>query len=535
MQVRLHDVLAYLSSPRGRDTVIALRDQLERDGADLHTVRMDPPGPNEPLPTDVFERGVTQYLYDSFFAPQDLALAMPAAVTATLAAAADSKGMLDTAKVGRLLGAQAKTLLATVAARTTSGADSSALEAQTMTLLDVRTRGLVAASAPAIAANRALYDDVTRRFGRGISLQRFECFAIGEIQPQTQELVRALGRAGLPAAKTHWLSDPQRTHAVEVERLRARGVDVPRYTDDGGVSDASIGAMLSAMFANVRPGETQPRFLLIDENGRITRYLHRFFPQYAPLCVIVEQRAPASSFSDVTLRAPVVSIDGSSADPRRYAVAGERTVSAIERQLRRATPTFVMSPKEAVVEGYSPRSQGIIAALRQRGYSVFVATEDPTELAAARAAGLSADSLAAQLPHARLLIPTTGTMRLGIPELTNMPRGGVIASAAPTELAGRPPSGPVDRSVTIDDNGVLRSTFLGRPIELGRTFDWFQHRVIHMSAGDDRLLLRAGTDVALDTELTGTAAQLDGALTLGAVYDAVRAKTPTATTLTSVP
>ncbi|MCC6811655.1 MAG: hypothetical protein IT381_29765 [Deltaproteobacteria bacterium] len=534
MLVRLHDVLAYLSSARGRDTLVALQSDLEKDGAVFDSGGMDPPLGNPPLPVDKFEAKVTRALYEAFYDPgRDLSVAMPAAIVTALAEAADKNGVVDTVRAKSLLGVKAQKLLGTIAARTTGGADASSLEAQTMSLLDVRTKKLVAKSAPVVTANTQVYTDTTAKLGAGVSLARFECFGIGELQPQTQDFVRALSVAGLPAAKTHWLSDPPRTHAVEVERMRGRGVDVLRATDDSGVSEAAIGEMLSTMFRGVKAGETKPRFLLIDEDGRITRYLHDFFPQHAHLCVIVEQRGRAADFAGVALKAPVVTVaDSSKVSDLRSALAGERAVAAIERQLRLADPGFRMSPKEAVVEGFFERSRGIVESLKRRGYTVFVATEDAGEAAAAKAAGLSAAPYKDQLAHARLTVLTAGKLQIDMPALQLMPKGAIIASATPRTLTDQRARFPIrDNEIEIDATNVIHSKFQGRDIELGRTMDRFQHEVVRFGVGDDRLWLRFGSDIALDSAVPGTFAQVDGAATLAAVFDAVRATTPGARAL----
>jgi hypothetical protein len=492
---------------------------------------MEAGGASDPLPTDTFERGVTEALYGMLFS--NLATEMPAAVVEVLASVADRNGVIDTVRAQQRLGVKAQRLLATVGTRVP---DATQIESTTMTLLTPQTRGLVARSAPpSVTAGRQVLTDVSSALRGGVSLARFRCFGIGEVQPQTQAFLQSLGAVGLPAARTHWLTDPRRSHAVEVERLRSRGVDVMPASDDSGIHTASIALGLQTLFADAKPEETKARFLIVDEDGRITREIHRLYPQFEHLCAIVDQRAASSDFADLTnLRARVISLSDTTVEPMRDAIAGERAVAAIEAALRRADPMHRFNPKEAVVEGYSPESRAIIASLQRRGFTVSIASTDAAEIAAARDAGLGAGDLTSQLSHAHLLVTTVGKLSINMVALQGMPSGAVLASATPVLLDGpvRLPS-PRDLNLSRDDNGVLRSTFQGRPIELGRTGDAFQHSVFHISAGDDRLLLRSGVDVSLDTVVPDTFAQVEGGLLLAGVFEAVRTTTAGARTLSA--
>ncbi len=526
-------------------------------------------------PADPFERRLVEF-FDArntyLFRPEVDDEALPAAVTTALASVSDRTGLLTEADVARL-GPIAKRLFVRIrdevrASPVVSDRPSSKYEA-----LSVVEAKKVARSrrTPDAKARMPVFAAVTRMIGGPSALAGFTMASVQHLFPSTRALYASLVDNGLDAITTRVGGKGYSTDMDTMMRLEALGFQVHpdgRVLAHGAHASAEkvTGEMarqqLGAMFADVDPRETEPRFLLLDEGAKLIAALHLHYPQYAHLCVCVEQTDRGLQIIDEAKRAhaeeraefertgawpsprrgfelacPVVDMARSEAKKTwESPMIGESCVFNLEHELRGLNGALHAkvfddpARKTACVIGYGAVGKAVADRLRARGFEVFVHDRDPAAMARAAADGCQPAPREQAIAKGHVFYGCTGAGVLEPGEYDLLPDGAVLANAASGnhELG----LGGVDIDAVGGDeaqrfaNGRAASRFLGMDVDLGEQDDPMRHRVWRTPSGKSLLLARSGYVVNMGLDLPPEYAQLIRSLLLSSCLVASKARGP---------
>ncbi len=292
-------------------------------------------------------------------------------------------------------------------------------------------------------------------FGANDALAGFEVVVAQHLFPTTMGLVAALQQNGLAKERLHLIGKSYSTHERTYAALRGQGFDVDESSrqDHNLAEDAAVrlaGAarrQLKKIFASVTPQEladpnARPRFLLFDEGGKLLETLHKEFPEYAKLCIGMEHTDRGMQLLDDLENSggkvllPVIDMARSEAKKKMESPAiGESAVYHTEVELEEAG----ISPrkKEACIIGYGAVGQATAAALKRRGYSVWVHDTDPASLARAKADGCEVptgnddERRRGALAHGHIVVSCTGRTTIHPDEFPSLlPDGAILVNAA---------------------------------------------------------------------------------------------------------
>lgn len=343
---------------------------------------------NAYLPTDPFERRVVKFFAErrEFDPPRHL---VARAIVSALADATDHGGVLGAQQVAETLGHTGLQLLLQVKGQTTSTTTRAKLKHQE---LDPLTLQKVARSRDrtTFVERMPLLAEITKQLGSSRALAGFQMVSVQHLFPSTLGLYDALKDNGLVRNETGVGGKNYSSNADAVARLVADGHDVhplalPEPQDAGLDAEELVYTMaesqLATLFRDVDPKETRPRFLLLDDGGKLIRALHEQFPQFAHLCVAVEQTDRGIQHIEMMAReghelaCPVVNMARSVAKKDHEGpMIGESVVFHAEHELRATSPellALVEKDKTATVVGYGAVGKATADALLRRGYTVF--------------------------------------------------------------------------------------------------------------------------------------------------------------------
>lgn len=513
---KLYAVLAYLSSAGGLADVQALQAKLAANGADF-SARNDPPTSADPMPADPFERAVTRTVYGGFLHSNDVQEALPYAVASALAEVADANGVIDSSKLGLVGQSWLKQWTDHL---TTAAVDLFAPgPSDEFSLLSESDLTKLARSEPAdtVVPHMPLVADVSRLLNAATALAHFKVFALSDMQPSELGFVAGLKKSGASTAAIALLFDKRAGDGNTAERLVSAGYRV----DDGGISDASISTHLAALFAGVDSSSTTRQFLLVDRNGQIAETLHRNFARFEHLCALVDSGTPSAT---TVLDAPIVGVASTpSLDTFRTAITGEATVFQIERALFDLNPAVKISPKTATIVGYDDLGASVAQSLRRRGYAVQVVANTPAETQRAKDEGRTVGTLDQLLPASGLLVGCSGNVGLTQTQLQSMPSGAVLTSARSQASAGKDAGFRNDPQLQQSTGRVVTSTFQGLQVVLGQASGALALSAIFRDGATERLILRSGYAMSMNTDVPPEFAQLNRSIALAGAISAVRA------------
>lgn len=528
-------------------------------------------------PDDAFDRRLAQFFdrRDAYFTPRAIdEREVPQAVVDALGSVADRTGILTPAAVERL-GPTGQAIFQALRARLASvPALESDRDASKYESLGVVRQKQVARSRALSGAKERMpvLDEVSRLLGGENALRGFTMASVQHLFPSTRGLYAALGDNGLDVTTTGVGGKGYSTDMDVMMHMAASGFDMHRdgrvLAHRSGTSAAEVvqnlaREQLANLFLGVDPTkETKPRFLLLDEGGKLVKALHQYFPEYASLCVAVEQtdrgiqlldkakkkHAEEKAIFEATgawpepregyeLLCPVVNMARSEAKKTwESPMIGESCVFNLERQLDEMSPALrgelFADParKQACVIGYGAVGKAVADRLRARGFDVWVHDTDPAKMAEAQADGCTPAPRDEALKHGTLTYGCTGGGVLEPADYDLLPDGAVLANAA----SGNHELGLDD--IDIDREGgdsrqkvddlVATSTFRGLDVELGEAEDPMRHRVWRTESGKEILLARSGYVVNMELDLPPEYAQLTRALLLASCLTAAKAEEP---------
>lgn len=550
--VPLDDIIDFLASDKGSAHVDALKGSLRASG-----VKVDAPaiGPGmNPRPADRFEGLVTHALEGSFLLKNEVTAALPAMVGFAFAHAADEDGKVRGEEVQKILGPKAFELFRALEAQIGGQPVPTARRLTKYRflpndLIPLVTRG---ATPVDLKTRMPVLGEVTRMLGGPEKLAGLKTIAVQHLFPTTPALLDALVENGLDRTQALVAGKNYSTNTDVLYRLRGEGWDAPTLSTtrlvmtqpDGSEREVSpFGGYLEKMFEGIDPKTTQgPKFLVLDEGGKVLTALHKHFPEYAHLCVAVEHTDRGAQLIDdmlaqgIELKCPVVNVARSWAKKRFEApMIGESVAHSIETALSDIHPDLKVEPKVAAIIGYGAVGKATSDALRRRGYQVHVYDTDPAKLEQARADGCTPGTREAVLAKGHLLVSCTGRTTITPEEYGLLPKGAILANAASgnhelgtdrLEQSGNfLTSDPHERC---DEQGIRRTRFHGLDVRLGdlagveETFS----RVIRGPDDAERLVLRSGFVVNLAEGVPAEYIQLTRSLILAAVLQAAQTTKP---------
>lgn len=563
--VALSDVLDLLTSDQAPELLASLTEQAEQAvqatrarlaeagertilGATLRADRtQDSFYPDEP-----FARRLAQ-----FFGSQEPLLTpahadpelVPAAVVDALCTPGNRTGFLTRAEAARL-GPQALKLFDRLQTSLSGGTPKSARPAS-------KYEGLSTTQAWRVARSRATHpakdrmpvlDEITRMMGGPDALAGLQMASVQHLFPSTRGLFAALADNGLRAGTTGVGGKGYSTDIDTMARLAAEGFNVhrdgrPMAFRAGESAEAVTLQMakdqLGLLFRNADPKSQGPQFLLLDEGAKLIHALHLHYPQFAHLCVCVEQTErgiqivqDAEARGEYKLLCPVVDMARSEAKKRwESPMIGESCVYNLEEDLESMAPGLhqhLFSEPErrtACVIGYGAVGQAVADRLRARGFEVHVHDTDPERMAQAQQDGCVAGTRARALAHGHLLYSCTGRGGLSPEDFEALPDHAVLANAA----SGNHELGLHDLDVNQDPeertSGVRsRTSFAGHSLDLGESDDPMRHRVWRTPGGKSLLMARSGYVVNMGLDLPPEYAQLTRGLLLASCLTAAKSR-----------
>ena len=508
------------------------------------------------LPQEPFERELVRFFSHGIGAPDPTRETMARAIVTALASGADYGGVLSGEDLSRL-GSHAVEVGGVVdAARGLPPTTAKRLLLK-YNELDDRVMKQVALSKrrQTFVDRMPVLGEVTRLLGSPVSLAHgatgagaLDCFTLASVQhlfPSTLGLYDALVDNGLPRNTAGVGGKNYSANADAVARMHADGFEVayqsmPVPQEAGLDAETLVLEMareeLHRLFAGVDPNEKTPRFLLLDEGGKLIRALHEDYPRYAHLCVAVEQTDRGIQIIEemkargIELLCPVINMARSVAKKVHEApMIGESVVFHTEHELAAMRPGYgVETPEVATIIGYGAVGKATADALRRRGTQVHVWDTDPQKRAAARADGCTATTREDALAHAHVLFGCTGHTVLTPDAYDLLPDGAVLVNAASGnhELGLNNPSPGVFRDVNLRkaDDGRLQSRFRGEDVIVGDATagEAMMNRVIHTRGGKEVVALRSGYVVNMTLGLPPEYVQLTLAMLLASCLEAVK-------------
>ena len=550
-QLRLDDILDVLAGREGRAVVQDIKQGL-RGAIDFEKPAVLPK-PNAQVDNH-FDYLTAKGLTGSFLRRSEGTAAIPNAAVFALAHAADDNGMVAKSDVDRILGKRGATLFAQIEAMLDGGK-------RTVPTQRRRTKykwlpKVVLDKIARSADNRDLIErmpvlgQVTRMIGGKDKLAGMKMVCVQHMFPTTEGLFDALKDNGLDPHQAEIYGKNYSTNEDTLYRMRAKGWNVPELSITALVTvDPATGRPrqlgvggdhLAELFDGVDPNQkSEPKFLILDEGGKILKALHEDYPEYAHLCVAVEQTDHGIQVIEelqrkgIELKCPVVSVARSWAKKDYESpMIGESVVHGTETALADLHPDLKIQPKEAAVIGYGAVGKATADALRRRGYKVFVHDIDPEKMKQAKADGCVPGPRDNTLAHGHLLFSATGRTTIRPEEFEGLlPDKAVLVNAASGNhelgMDAHEVGGGFfteDAKERVDEEGYRRTEFNGLDVRLGDLAGNEQmfSRVLRTDSGQERLVLRSGYVVNMVDDIPPEYIQLTRSLLLAGCLQAAK-------------
>ncbi|MBI2375074.1 MAG: hypothetical protein HYV07_13845 [Deltaproteobacteria bacterium] len=552
-RLRLDDVLDALHRPEGRQLVDEVKASLAEAGVrfDGPVVMVGKPTDQKRVlrPIDDFEVMVSKALTTN--APRRVQgqTAIPNAMVSALVEASREDGTISIADVEKVWGKRASSITTRIAELLDYGKKDlpTTRRRSKYRWLPASDLERIAKSAPAenLKKRMPLLGEVSRMFGAPTKLAGLRMATVQHLFPTTSPLFEELSKNGLDRALTVIHGKNYSTNEDTFFRMKAAGWNVPGFAmmsvsgRDGKAMNVA-GQYLWDQLRDLDPKDSgkPPKLLILDEGGKLLKALHEDFPEYAHLCVAVEQTdhgiqvIEAMKQAGIELKCPVVSVARSGAKKiAESPMIGESVVHGIETALEALSPVLAIEPREAVVIGYGAVGKASADALKRRGFKVFVYDTDPAKMEQAKAEGCTVGGREQILAHGHLLISATGRTTIVPDELDKLlPNQAVLVNAGSGNhelgmdgFVDGPGFKTGDPKETLDEDGWRRSEFKGKQVVLGDVAGLEQtfSRVLRTESGNERLVLRSGYVVNMVDDIPPEFIQLTRALLLAGCLQAV--------------
>jgi S-adenosylhomocysteine hydrolase len=495
-----------------------------------------------PVPLeDRFLDGVLDY-YRHSWDPQLDPKRLAQAVVTSLAKAAGPHGFVDQNGAEKKLGPLGAQLLAGLASIT---AGESQKNTGKYLGLDDRVAAQIALSKKrdSYLERMPIVAELVKMWKPNAPLEGFSLSSVQHLFPSAIALYEMLFRSGLEPKDAQIGGKFYSANVNTLAFMDARGMRVhmsPTWPDENdpdaedAVREMAKGE-LAAMFHGVDPKkEAQPRFLLLDDGGKLIHALHKYFPKYAHLCVAVEQTTRGIQVIEemkangTPLLCPVVNmaqceLKRNVESPLIAESVGwhvDRYLSSLGLDDKKPTP---ISQKTAVVVGFGATGAAIAAALDRRGYEVLIVDNDPKKLEEAKEKDYGVAPREEALKEADLLVGATGRGAITRDEWKLLKDGAILANAASGthELGLKGEAIEPDPKRVEHHDGSITTRFGNKELRVGRSVDdpRLEHRVIRVE-GKELLLLRGGAVVNMEHDLPPEYRQIIVGMLLASCFQA---------------
>lgn len=400
--------------------------------------------------------------------------------------------------------------------------------------------------------------EVVAKQGGPTTLEGFSATIVQHLFPPN--IVRSLLTSGLDTDGLWVAGKSYSTHADAYADLLGLNVNVhsASFNRNGETASAATGAsvtlqkaaadQLREMFASVQADELEdktarPRFLLVDEGGKLIEALHSpEFRRYAHLCVAIEhtdrgiQVIEKMEAKGQPLLCPVVNMARSQIKKETEAHAiGESVVFHTEHALANAANDGVaLQGNQALVVGFGAVGSRTAHALKRRGYDVTVLEVDADAAKAAAREGFTvAHDRVEALQTADLLISSTGVCTLPLEDYGLLKDGAVLVNAASGNhelglgeaATGAASEALLRRLVKVEEvrpTGDLVVDFRGTDVLTGSYPATSAHRHLVVQAATDKevLVLNGGAVVNMSMGLPPEYAQLTLSMVMASIFQA---------------
>jgi S-adenosylhomocysteine hydrolase len=388
------------------------------------------------------------------------------------------------------------------------------------------------------------------KYGRSGHLAGFTMASVQHLFPSTMALYDALEAGGLTRPATgvggkNYSANPDVTARMQAEGWHVAWQAHPTPQAAGLNAEQTVYEMavdqLRKLFEGCDPArETKPRFLLLDDGGKLIRALHDRFPEYAHLVVAVEQTDRGIQVIEqmeaegVKLRCPVVDMARSPVKKDHEApMIGEAIVANALAAVDGLGAGLAIEPKTATMVGFGAIGEATARALLHRGYQVFVTDPSPEAMARAAELGCTPRTRDEALGSGQILFSCTGRTTMTPDDYAKLPSGCVLVNGAsgnhelglhevPADFFARR-----DPEASRSETQRLRSTFRGQEVDLGDALadDAMLHRVLR-DGDHEVLVLRSGYVINMTDGLPPEYVQLVLGLLWASCAQAVDEKTP---------
>lgn len=546
--VSVDDILDYLASPQGRPTVLAIKGRLEKAGANFKEFMGPGFGPQS-YP-DGFDGVVLDTLYRSFLLPSSTAANIPNAVAYALAHARNQQGQVTSEAARQVLGPRGQEVVDEIIAATGGAPVPTSRPALKYANFPNEVCELIAGTAvrPDLRARMPALAAISKRFGGPQALAHARMIGVQHLFPTTRALFDELKDNGLAPEKVALNGKPYSANGDVLYGMRADGWSVSTLgyrqlltNRPDGSTRAHNAAVdyLAGLFKDVDLAHPpQDKFMLLDEGGALIEALHLHYPEYAHLCVAVEQTEHGIQVIErmqaegIELKCAVVNVAQSRIKKKLESpMIGESIAQATLAAIDSAGVDRRDAPKEVCIIGYGAVGTATADALRRRGYTVYVHDIKPEALDRAAADGCIPLPREQALAHGHLTISCTGNTTITPDEFDQLlPDQAVLVNAASGNhelgmdqiavAGGKLTDDPHER---IDDFGFRLSQFGGTEVMLGDIAgqeDDFA-RVIRAKSGRERLVIKAGYVVNMRADIPPEYIQLTRAALLAACLQAM--------------
>jgi S-adenosylhomocysteine hydrolase len=544
----LDDVLDFLLSPAGAPLQQALEavSRPERDIPLLPGLDDEAPEP-EPWstpPKDTFEAHLREARRADPFG-LSTGMALRRAAVASFAEATGKNGRIDETKL-KAQGPVASALYTHIAQKLAGKTAANPTPGQKLIGLDeavVARVGRGVDLAPIRDRMKAFDVVVDQLVGDRQPLKGMKVVAIQHLLPTFKGVLDALEQAGVARQDMRLIGKSYSTVDEMYAWTVGQGYDVHACSIGGDAASVeqrlteAAKETLAALFEGIDPKTSKERFLLADDGGKLLYALHRYFPEYAPLCTGFEQTARGIQVLDKMQQegqpvlCPVVNMARSALkNDSEIPLIGENIVFDSFRYLDELK---LPRPQTATVLGFGPVGIETAKALKRRGVDVVVYDPtlvgpgaDPQKLALAASLGVTVKARDEALGHGDLVVGCTGRGALDVvEEHGRLKNGAVLVNGASgnhelgTDQFGRRGRWFMEMhfepSRLMVKDGAASCDFRGQRVALGSgdLGSASMHRVLKAKdTGKEVLVLRSGHVVNLGRDLPPEFIQVTRAL-----------------------
>lgn len=497
------ELLEKLQTAEGQALLTSLTKQLEPH-TNVGSGTMMEPRLGQPLPgADVFEQKLIDGLCNRFTRTGEVREATVAVVAHELSQLADSRGVVNSQTVLKVLGPKGLQFVEQLAQIERKSGDPLA-DRRAFDPLDASTAAAIARQAP-IAPKMAAMEAMVKHIATKDELKGLQFMGLQHLFASSGTLFQAIADLGVKHQDMRLIGKVYSTNHRVVAELESRGATVDNVSKRVGAR-AFEHAMAESIEWQLKqivdklPQPTvftaegpqfaeqpTPTVLLIDDGAEAIKILHERFPAYAPFFLCVEQtRRGARILHELEekrlLKCAVANVAETWAKLEwESPMIGHSVVLELDRKLDRLEKAGVPAAKDSLVLGCGAVGGGVARAMVRRGMDVHLYDKDNARADALKEAmvkeGLDAAKIhvhqdkAGALAHGHVVVSCVGVRTIDRDDHDHLPNGAILVNAASADDE----LGPQDLlpfrkkgANETDERGNMWSTFRGVAVNTGK-------------------------------------------------------------------